>query len=446
MSNIDPQISQQIVQLLSTYGTPAGIAAAQAVGTGAVQALGSGAAKAVKSLWGKIRHKSEQEGGIVEVAVTAFEAAPQDTEHQQALSFVLKQLCSADSAFAHEITQLFKEAQRDPVAEQFIQNISGNAQVGIAGANYGSVTIHQTTHQGGINKEDFAKFGEEIDRKHQARILFLKAENATSLVECERFIREALQKYPDLPGALSFLGLRVSNAVIEHFTYQLLMDTLVQPERLGTSVIPMFYAEFALMNPTPPKLEAIHWLEKALQHQDDPEGEVTAALALMYGYSDAYDLMLDTIQKARTLSLSLISCFQRPVHLMMLIYACHSLASVEEAMRNVSLQLPKFDEVQQALREASNPKNNPSNIIQLYVEWFGVELTTEGISRTPVKVRIYFPHKEKLTTYGEIFRRSQPSTIIPPQPTTTGIIETFIPIDDILKQLTALGVVLITRI
>ena len=113
------------------------------------------------------------------------------------------------------------------------------------------------------------------------------------------------------------------------------MDTLVQPERLDTSVIPMFYAPFALMNPAPPKLEAIHWLEKALQHQDDPEGEVTVALALMYGYSDAYDLMLDTIQKARTLSLSLISFFQRPVHLMMLIYACHSLASVEEASRVV---------------------------------------------------------------------------------------------------------------
>src|SRR5260370_41025139 len=131
---------------------------------------------------------------------------------------------------------------------------------------------------------------------------------------------------------------------------------------------------------------------------------------------------------------------------MMLIYACHSLASVEEAMRNVSLQLPKFDEVQQALREASNPKNNPSNIIQLYVEWFGVELTTEGISRTPVKVRIYFPNKEKLTTYADISRRGQPSTIIPSQPTTSGIIETFIQVDEILKQLTDKGIVLITRI
>ncbi len=147
MSNIDPQNAQQIVQFLATYGTPAGIAAAQAVGTGAVQALGSGATKAIKSLWGKIRHKSEQEGGIASKAVTAFEAAPNDTEHQQALSFVLKQLCSADFAFAIEITQLFNEVQRDPVVGQFIQLISGDSQVGVAGVNYGHVTIQQTPHQ-----------------------------------------------------------------------------------------------------------------------------------------------------------------------------------------------------------------------------------------------------------------------------------------------------------
>src|SRR5713101_1911011 len=115
MSNIDPQNVQQIVQLLATYGTPAGIAAAQAVGTGAVQALGSGATKAIKSLWGKIRHKSKQEGGIAQ-----------------------------DAVFALEIAQLFDVVQRDPLAKQFIQHISGNAQVGIAGVNYGPVNIHQT--------------------------------------------------------------------------------------------------------------------------------------------------------------------------------------------------------------------------------------------------------------------------------------------------------------
>jgi|GEM_PF-4991591 len=150
MSNIDPQMAQQIIQFLATYGTPAGIAAAQTIGTTAAQALGSGTTKAIKSLWGKIRHKSKQEGGMAEKAVSAFEAAPHGTEHQQTLSFVLKQLCSEDSAFANEITQLFNEIQRDPVAGQFIQHISDNAQVGMAGVNYGHVNVHQTTHQGNL--------------------------------------------------------------------------------------------------------------------------------------------------------------------------------------------------------------------------------------------------------------------------------------------------------
>ncbi len=154
MSNIDPQIVQQIVQFLTTYSTDAGIAAAGAVGTGAVQAIGSGATTAIKSIWARVRHKSQQEGGIAEEAIIAFEATPNEPEHQQTLSFVLKQLFSKDSAFASEITGLFKEVQRDPVAGQFIQHISGNAQVGIAGVNYGPVNIHQTPHQGALSWQE----------------------------------------------------------------------------------------------------------------------------------------------------------------------------------------------------------------------------------------------------------------------------------------------------
>src|SRR6266581_1249145 len=129
MSNIDPQNAQQIVQFLATYGTPAGIAAARAVGAGTAHALGSGATKAIQSLWGKIRHKSEQEGRIARKAVSAFEAAPHDTEHQQELLSVIKLLCSDDPAFTDEIMKLFHEIQRDPVAGHFIQYISGNEQI-----------------------------------------------------------------------------------------------------------------------------------------------------------------------------------------------------------------------------------------------------------------------------------------------------------------------------
>ncbi len=154
MPNIDPQTIQQIVQFLTTYGPDAGAAAAGAVGAGTVQVLGSGTKTAIKSIWAKVRHKSQQEGGIAEEAIIAFESAPSEPEYQQTLSFVLKQLFSKDSAFASEITGLFKEVQRDPVAGQFIQHISGNAQVGIAGVNYGHVNIHQTPHQGALSWQE----------------------------------------------------------------------------------------------------------------------------------------------------------------------------------------------------------------------------------------------------------------------------------------------------
>jgi hypothetical protein len=146
MSAIDPQTTQQIVQFLSTYGNDAGIAAAGAIGAGTVQILGSGAKRAIKSLWDLIRHKSKQEGGIAEEIVNEFEADPHEQELQQTFSYILRTLSDKDSAFANELTQLFNEVQRDSGAAQFMQHISGNAQVGMAGVNYGHVTINQTTH------------------------------------------------------------------------------------------------------------------------------------------------------------------------------------------------------------------------------------------------------------------------------------------------------------
>jgi len=165
----------------------------------------------------------------------------------------------------------------------------------------------------------------------------------------------------------------------------------------------------------------------------------------MYGYSDAYDKMIDTIKKVRAINPSLVSYFQPPDNLMMLIYPCHSLASIEEVMHNVNLKLPQLNEVQQALREASDPKKNPYVLVQPYIEWYAVELSAGNSAGIPVKVRIPFPNKNKLT-YAQISKQGQPPIIIPPQPTTTGIIETLIPFDEILKRLTDIRIVLITLI
>ncbi len=145
MPNIDPQTTQQIVQLLATYGAPAGIAAAQAAGTN----LGNGATQAVKSLWGKLRNRSKQEGGMAQKAIMEFETTPNEVEHQHTLAFIIKQLCKEDVTLTQEILKLFEEIQRDPIASQYILHISGSSQVGMIGPNYGTQHINQTYQQTG---------------------------------------------------------------------------------------------------------------------------------------------------------------------------------------------------------------------------------------------------------------------------------------------------------
>jgi len=255
-----------------------------------------------------------------------------------------------------------------------------------------------------------------------------------------------LQKYPNLAEGRSLLGLSMSNEVQEYFSFQL--HPGISPHVLGSlggPVTPMYYAQLAQIHPAPSTREAMQWLEEALQYKDDPDGHVTASLALMYGYDEDYERMIDTIKRARAISSSLVSYFQRPENLMMLLYTCHDLASVEEVMRNVSLKLPAFDEVRQALREAADPKNNPNVFAQPYIEWYAVELSQGNSSGMPVKVRIHFPNKNGVT-YASIFKHRQAPMIIPPQPTPTGIIETLIPGDEILKHLADKGIVLITLI
>jgi tRNA A-37 threonylcarbamoyl transferase component Bud32 len=259
---------------------------------------------------------------------------------------------------------------------------------------------------------------------------------------------KVLQRYPHLPEGRSLLGLSMSNEVQEYFSFQLHPGTSPQVlANLGGPVTPMYYTQLAQSHhaPAPPTREAIQWLEEALQYKDDPDGQVTASLALMYGYDGDYERMIDTILRARTVNSSLIAYFQRPENLMMLLYACHGLASVEEVMRKVRLKLPALDEVQQALREASDLTKNPYVLAQPYIEWYAVECSMGSAVRMPVKVRIAFPNKHGVT-YASVFKHGQAPSIIPPQPTTTGIIETLMPVDEILTQLTDKGVALITLV
>jgi len=253
-----------------------------------------------------------------------------------------------------------------------------------------------------------------------------------------RRAEQVLQNYPNLPEARSSLGLGISREVQEHFYNQLRPGYSIQREPLALQ----YYAQSPQTQPAPRKSEAIHWLEEALRYQDNPEGNVTAALALMYGYSGSYR-MIFALQQALTINPNLISYFRLSTNLMMLIYACPDLAHVEEVLWSVNLKLPEIDEIQQTLREASDPGKPP--YVLPYVEWYAVKLKTESIVGMPVKVLISCPNKEGLT-YAQITEKDQWTITIPPQASSIIDIETLIPVDEILKQLTDIGIVLVTLI
>jgi len=69
-----------------------------------------------------------------------------------------------------------------------------------------------------------------------------------------------------------------------------------------------------------PPVRAIHWLDEALRNGDNPGYRISAELALMYGYSRAYDEMLVNLREAVKNNSSIYLYFQMPSRLMMLIY------------------------------------------------------------------------------------------------------------------------------
>jgi hypothetical protein len=290
------------------------------------------------------------------------------------------------------------------------------------------------------------KVKQELSTSYDNQIQLLRIIEFRDAVKARNWeqAEKILWEYPNLPEAHSLLGLSLSSEVEEYFSQQLHPSYFLQPQ----PVTPLYHTQFAQTQPAPPILKAVHWLEEALQRQDNLEGSVTAALALMYGYSKAYNRMIEAIQKALTINPSLISSFQLPDKLMMLIYACHDLASVEKVMGYVNLKLPQKCEVQQAMRQASDPKINPYVFAKPYIEWYAVECGTEIISRIPVKVLISLSPGDNNNelTYAQIIKKGQFTVTIPPQ-TPMGIDpKTLLSVDEILKHLMDSGIVLITLI
>ncbi len=236
----------------------------------------------------------------------------------------------------------------------------------------------------------------------------------------------------------------MSNEVQEVFFSLLPADTTQTLQRfiypvddasMNTSV---YQTQLFMHQTEPPKLEAVQWLEEALKHQDNPAGQVTAALALMYGFNEEYEKMMNTVQEVCTNYPALLSYFQSPNHLMMLVYACNKdQARIQELMKLLDISLPTEKEVRIVLQKP------PAATNEQFVDFYAVELYVGvNTSKMPVRIRIFYPHLQENVniTKALIYKHGQQLTPRPdytkePDPTHPSERAFDLPVAELLKQL-----------
>ncbi len=148
------------------------------------------------------------------------------------------------------------------------------------------------------------------DRQIEGYITLLEAANAPDWTTAELLTEEAISTYPSLPRARSGLGLRMTDAVINRFALE--------------HGVKMPYVELdPIAIDRPPRDRAIAWLERALERDDDPEGQTMAALALMYGITQQYDHMMRMVRSVWTSAPpARLDMLREPQHLGMLVCGC----------------------------------------------------------------------------------------------------------------------------
>lgn len=231
---------------------------------------------------------------------------------------------------------------------------------------------------------------ERARQQVKAQIAFFQATIAGHWKSAEQFTDEALGYDPDLEGARSFLGMQMSTAVGRHFFDQLY--------GLSRSIEALLAAQRSSQVPAtePPTVtQAILRLKDALDHQDNPGGQASAELALMYGYAEMYDEMLAAIKESLRIDKDLTRYFLPTYRLTMLLWACKQ---ESERMKAVGALLGHSLPVPQAVIRASYEQTDtaPSTPGQGYVEWFALEYGRFGktTSKLPATIRIWGPSKE----------------------------------------------------
>lgn len=255
------------------------------------------------------------------------------------------------------------------------------------------------------------KFDNELQPRLEAQgqlqiegtLSFFQATIAGDWKAAESYTREALLKYPKLSGARSFLALRLSRDVESAFYSQLAYGSSGPP----TSTVELFeyYNHLAIGSPgyysatvpsvvpsaiavgEPPKVEALDWLNEALEHGDNPNGDVSAALVLMYAVSGAYDRMLGALQTTLKDVPTSRDYLLTTVRLNMLAYGCsNSAIRMQQVGTLLSYPLPISQEQVVATLRAEDWRRTE------YMDWYAVESNKRvGVSAYPGRVRVFRP-------------------------------------------------------
>lgn len=267
-----------------------------------------------------------------------------------------------------------------------------------------------------FNRELRPTYEKEAQKQIEGTLAFFQATLAGDWRSAERLMLEALDKYPKLQGARSTLGLRMAKEVETYFSNQLhhatqstatlyssssrgvpLVSGLTDVPLITTNddaiifdpyTIPArpFFAPTLRVSSGPPKMEAVDWLRKALEHGDDPDGRVSVTLPLMYGVIEWYDKMIDALNAADAASELNNNYFLMTDHLAMLVYACgNNIARLKELGEALIYDLPVSEEEVLATTEGQDWSKSE------YIDWHALERPqiAQSDSRFPATVRIF---------------------------------------------------------
>ena len=119
-----------------------------------------------------------------------------------------------------------------------------------------------------FNNKLRVEYEKRIQEQVEGMLAYFQATNTSDLQQAETLTREALRKYPKLPGIRSTFALKLSSWIKNYFTGLLYQSVNFDPD--------------SLLNQLPSRsihvrstVEAIDWLKEAQMNHDDPEGQVS---------------------------------------------------------------------------------------------------------------------------------------------------------------------------